>query len=366
MGLAVYYLADLPGFDTTIFAYRPEAGEKFQPLKTPGVPLVPLTFPNPIMPKKRSGPAFRLRQLQRLGAILRFDLEAIVRSLGKRPDIVHVHSPMHLLTALSAKMRGSVTCLTIHGSDFIRIAESRALRRSLKWFDIIFCMTHAHQRQLSEWFPDKKVIYLANGTNIEYFSDGALSASDRLKQVVGVGTLRWHKNFAVLLRAFAKLVQSDPDWRLTILGEGPEREMLARLADELGIAEYLSLPGAVSREQLRDTLQQSAIFVISSVTEGIPKALLEAMAAGCACITTDVGDCAEVLGVAGKIVPPKDLRRLTDALCELAGDPDARDRFGQAAALRSRNYSWSAYVQKHAEAYRDALARRRKGDPVSA
>jgi glycosyltransferase involved in cell wall biosynthesis len=358
MGLAVYHLADLPDFRTTILAYRPRRGESHQPLPNSNVRLIPLSFPNPVMPKERTGATFRLRQARRLVAILYFDFQAIIRSIGQTPDIVHVHSPMHLLTAVIAKIRGSVICLTLHGTDFIRVAESARLRRSLTRFDIIFCMTHAQERQLREWFPNKRIVYVANGTDIEYFSKGSADVSIRQQQIVAVGTLRWQKNFGALVQAFAKLADSDRHWRLAILGEGPEREALSELARDLGVGGLVALPGAASRDQLRDTLQQSAIFVVSSVTEGIPKALLEAMASGCACITTDVGDCAEVLGASGIIVPAKQLDRLTDALCELAGNADARQRFGEAAALRSRNYSWSAYVQKHAEVYREALAER--------
>ncbi len=359
MGLAVYELADMPGFNTTIYTYRPGTGEKLRPLKSASARLVPLKFASPEMPRKRSGPAFLLKQVQRLGAIVGFNSRVIIRSLGTSYDIVHIHSPMHALTGLIGKMRGAITCLTIHGTDFSRIAESSLIRASLKPIDVIFCMTHAHQRQLREWFPAKHVVYVANGTDIEYFSKDPPDSADRRKQIVGVGTLRWHKNFAALLRSFAALAKKDCEWRLTILGEGSDRQSLTRLADEMGIADRVSLPGAVSREHVRDALQQSAIFVLPSVTEGIPKALLEAMAAGCACIATDVGDCREVLGASGLIVPPADDDRLTGALLALADSQAARHRLSKAAVRRSRNYTWSAYAQKHAEAYREVLEERR-------
>lgn len=360
MGLAVYELADLPGFCTTIFAYRPERGDKYRPIKDPNVRLVPLPFANPIMPQKRAGPVFLIKQLQRLTAIIRFNFGAIFRLLGKTPEIVHIHSPMHAPTAWWGKMRGAVTCLTIHGSDFVRIAESNWLRRSLQSIDIIFCMTHAHQQQFCQWFPEKRVVYIANGTDVEYFSVGRSDAVARCRQVVGVGTLRWQKNFDALIHAFAKLANTSFDWQLVIFGEGPDRARLIELADRLGISERVSLPGIASREELRDTLQKASIFVLSSVTEGIPKALLEAMASGCACISTDVGDCREVLGEAGIVVPPDDGDRLAEELITLAEDALARQHLSQAATLRSQNYTWNAYREKHSQIYREALERRRE------
>lgn len=355
MGLAVYELADLPGYETTILTYRPGKGETLRPIENPNVRVVVRTFPLELMPRKRAGLVFLKMQAQRVAAIVRFNAQAIGRSVFSRPDIVHIHSPMHVATALAGKMCGAVTCLTIHGSELARIEESAWIRRALAPIDIIFCMTRLHQRTLSRWFPDKRIVYVANGTDIDYFAQGRREASTRDKEIVGVGTLRWHKDFGSLIEAFSRLAKVHSDWRLTILGEGPDREKLAALSDKLGISDRVSMPGSVSREELRDTLQRASIFALSSVTEGIPKALLEAMASGCACVSTDVGDCGEVLGSTGLIVPPGDVESLAEALCSLSKDPSVRHGLSEAAIRRVHNYTWGAYREKHLQTYREAL-----------
>ncbi len=104
----------------------------------------------------------------------------------------------------------------------------------------------------------------------------------RAPHYVSVGRLAGQKNYALLLRAFARL--DDPAARLTIVGEGAERAKLERLAAELGIADRLSLPGHVA-DPLR-YLAGASVFVLSSDYEGVPAVVIEALAAGLPMVAT--------------------------------------------------------------------------------
>ncbi len=144
--------------------------------------------------------------------------------------------------------------------------------------------------------------------------------------VVGMGRLSPEKDFAPLLRAFALARRSLPPGinppKLVILGDGPERPRLESLIGELGLQGEADLPGFVMNPGAY--LKRAKIFVLSSIFEGLPGALIQGMACGCALVSTDCpSGPAEILdgGKYGHLVPVGDAPALAQALCTiLAGD----------------------------------------------
>jgi len=134
--------------------------------------------------------------------------------------------------------------------------------------------------------------------------------------VVGVGRLSPEKNFANLIRALAR-VRASRDARLIVLGEGPERARLERLVAELGLQDAVSLPGF--EDNPHAYLARADLFVLSSDWEGLPTALIEALAAGTPVVATDcpVGP-REILagGERGALVPVGDSRALAAAMLQ--------------------------------------------------
>jgi glycosyltransferase involved in cell wall biosynthesis len=132
--------------------------------------------------------------------------------------------------------------------------------------------------------------------------------------IMGMGRLIELKNFASLIRAFARL---PAPLHLLIAGEGPEREKLQALAAELGVADRLFMPGFL--QQPAAYLRRAKVFALTSRTEGLSLVLLEALAAGAACVSTDCPHGpAELLagGRYGRLVPVNDDAALADALGE--------------------------------------------------
>lgn len=132
--------------------------------------------------------------------------------------------------------------------------------------------------------------------------------------VLGVGRLDPQKDFATLLRAFA-LVRAHRPARLIILGEGPLRQELETLAQQLGIASEVSMPGFV--ENPFAYMRRAAVFVLSSRYEGFPNVLVQAMACGCPVVSTDCpSGPSEVLdgGRYGHLVPVGDAKAMAEAV----------------------------------------------------
>lgn len=140
--------------------------------------------------------------------------------------------------------------------------------------------------------------------------------------VLAVGRLNSQKGFDVLLDAFALFAPQHKDWRLVILGEGPERDALTQQAERLGLAGRVRLEGFVDPAPY---YQDCRMFVLPSRFEGMPNALLEAMGQGCPTIST-MGATAGT-----RAVPPEDSQALADAMSALAADEELAHRLGSQA-----------------------------------
>ncbi|MGC9001047.1 glycosyltransferase [Caldisericum sp.] len=141
--------------------------------------------------------------------------------------------------------------------------------------------------------------------------------------IIGVGRLNKQKDFPTLIKAFA-LVRKEIDARLVILGEGKERQNLEKLAKELGISEYVWMPGFVDNPY--KYMSKASVFVLSSIYEGLPTVLIEALALGIPVVSTDCqSGPSEILdrGKYGKLVPVRDAVALSRAILEMLRNPKA-------------------------------------------
>jgi glycosyltransferase involved in cell wall biosynthesis len=139
--------------------------------------------------------------------------------------------------------------------------------------------------------------------------------------VLAVGRLTWEKDFPTLIRAFAA-VRRQRDARLLILGEGPERDALAALVAQLGLERDVQLPGWARNPHA--FMARAGVFVLSSVSEGLPTVLIEALAAAVPVVATDcVSGPREILqdGRLGPLVPPGDPDALATAIHRQLAEP---------------------------------------------
>jgi L-malate glycosyltransferase len=153
--------------------------------------------------------------------------------------------------------------------------------------------------------------------------------------VVGnVAALVAHKGQRYLVDAAHLVVQAVPDSRFVILGEGELREQLERQIREHHLEKHVLLPGF--RTDVLGCIKRFDLFVMSSITEGLGTSLLDAMACGRAVVATEAGGIPEVVdpGVTGLLVPPRDPRRMADAIIALLQDETRRQQMGEAGLVR--------------------------------
>jgi glycosyltransferase involved in cell wall biosynthesis len=163
--------------------------------------------------------------------------------------------------------------------------------------------------------------------------------------VVAAGRLVPAKGFDVLLKAFAAIPPELSNWRLVILGEGPERARLTDLARDLGILERVFLAGWVTEPG--DTLTRASVFVLPSRYEGFPNALLEAMACALPVIATACTGPAAIISheVDGLLIRVNSASELTAAMLRLMNDEATRNRLGRNAAEVAARYRLESIIE---------------------
>ena len=170
---------------------------------------------------------------------------------------------------------------------------------------------------------------------------------------VATGRLNNQKNYPMMIRAFARFLQSYPDQKLYIYGAGSLKEELESLIYMLGVSDRIVLKGSSS--DIPTVLSNAKAFLLSSDYEGMPNGLLEAMAMGVPCISTDCpcGGPREVIenGISGILVGVKDETAMYQALCKIQENTELREKMGQRAKQEAMKFhpdmifeQWNDYV----------------------
>jgi glycosyltransferase involved in cell wall biosynthesis len=171
---------------------------------------------------------------------------------------------------------------------------------------------------------------------------------------ISVGTFARAKSVGTLVDAFADVARSRPHLRLLLVGDGGERIACERQAAALGVGDRVEFAGY--RSDVPAQLARAEAFVLPSINENLPLALIEAMGAGLACVATRVGAVPELLSHGtGLLVPPADVGSLAAAMAALADDPGLAPTLGRAAAAAALRFSVAHCADAHLALWR-ALA----------
>lgn len=306
-----------------------------------------------------------LRRTTRLDPrILTFLIGAILRF---RPHVIHAHN---------FEANTWARCLGLLFPRLIVVCHDHSGRKARQrrhrvWMDrILFrrcAAVFAVSAELGDLLrtrhrvPDRVLRVLPNGIDVQGYTRPA-AAGGPAGGIVCVASLSKVKNHAVLLDAFARVRAACPGARLTLVGDGPLRADLEAQAERLGIRAAVEFAGV--RPDVRPFLWGASVFVLASEREAMPLSILEAMAAGLACVASAVGEIPAIFGggAAGVLVPPGDTDALAGALVHLLRDSAARDAIAHAGRARvEEHYSLRACVDTIEAAYR--AARRGRGDP---
>lgn len=294
----------------------------------------------------------------------RLDAAADVAS----PDVVHVHgSRLGQWWVLQwATARGIPTVYTEHVTldewGGPRDAESVAVVRAHA--GVIACVSERSRDSLHATLGDDVPVAVVRHV-VEDAGPVRSPAPDGPLRLLCAARLKPYKGIDVLLHAVSRARASGADLKLTIAGDGPERQRLADLAFALGLKDVRFL-GAVAPGWVSTLMRDADVVALPSRGEGLPVALVEAMACGRAVVATRSGGNAEVVrdGETGLLVDPERPDQLADALVQLASDRPLVARLGATARQAWRDGGWSAddVIAESAELYRAAARRAGRAD----
>jgi glycosyltransferase involved in cell wall biosynthesis len=204
------------------------------------------------------------------------------------------------------------------------------------------------------------VEYLSNGIDVGMIAPKLSYAPTG--RVLHAGRLGHEKNVDVVLRAFARLLETLPDYTLDIVGDGPARPNLVRLIRSLGIGQNVRMRGFMDRSSLARAYRDYDAFVTASTIETQGIVLLEAMAAGLPVVGVDALAIPEIVrdGRSGRIVAPGDEAGIATALAEVLGDQEARARMGAAGREDVQPHLLPAVVDHLEELYGQVLEARKQ------
>jgi glycosyltransferase involved in cell wall biosynthesis len=296
------------------------------------------------------------------------DLVALVRARGA--GILHVHGYAAAdFGRLAARATGARLVLHEHFADprmpgYQALAD-RLLRRYTHGAIAVSGSTRDFLVR-ERFVPAERVRLIWNGAPLDVFAPVPRERALALRRSLGlpdqalvfgtIGRLSAQKGHSYLLEAAARVLRSQPQARLLVVGDGDLADPLRVQAEALGISGHTVFAG--HRGDVPDLLGVLDVFCISSLYEGTPLALFEAMAAGKAIVSTAVDGCREVLtqGETGLLVPSADAAALASALERVIGDTGLRDALGSRAREASRRYDVRACVDAMQSFYDELLA----------
>lgn len=290
-------------------------------------------------------------------------------------DVVHAHSHLYFstnLAALKRAMSDTPLAITNHGlysqtaAEWIFDLYLRTIgRMTFNAADVVFCYTDEEERMLRRFGVNSAIDVVPNGIDQTRFSpQGPTIAEieDGEPSIVFVGRLVEGKRPGVAVEAMERLIESHPDARLFLVGDGPLREDLRRSVVESGIQDSVRFLGHIGYEEMPRVYRSADALVLPSRTEGLPRTVLESLSTETPVVTSDLAQLRPITSEAGFSVPVGDVDGFTDALRSLASDPPLRRTLGKRGRETvTERFTWEETVR----ATTDGLRRVARGsDPA--
>ena len=277
-----------------------------------------------------------------------------------RPQIVHAHFARRA-TARARELAAALGVpftFTAHNYDVSRRPPDDMAERAAASAGVV---------TVSRWNADflaerlgvdrAKIHVIPCGIDVERFTPGGAGESPPL--VVAVARLHPIKNLQLLLDVCARVASGGTRHCVAIIGDGDERAALERRRAELGLDEVVRFVGHLTQEAVADWWRRADVGALTSDSEGMPVALMEAAASGVPVVATAVGGVPDMVvqGVTGRVVPPGDAGGFAAALEQLLSEPALRRRMGAAARRHAVDrFSVAHQVDRLMEVWTRAIA----------
>lgn len=290
--------------------------------------------------------------------------------LGKlSPDIISAHSHLFLptLQAVSGGRKfGIPTVVTIRGLSARRgwITDTAQLmyllsvcRHALSEADCVICLSEYEREAARRLGLGKRVELIPNGVDTTLFQPGQKDPY----QITWVGRMVPEKGLKYLMKAMSQVTKEFPQAKLSLVGDGPLSPQIKASAKSLALDSNCIFWGKMNRTEVAEILAKSSIFVFPSLSEGMPKAVLEAMACGNAIVASDIPFTRDLIenGKEGLLVSPRDSVGLANGITSCLDDKNLRrDLQDCARAKVMQNYDGALVIERHYALFQELAGRK--------
>lgn len=292
-----------------------------------------------------------------------FGESVVVGDRMRRLAVSHAHSHYTSTVALFVARVFPITfSATIHGPDEFNDVAGFHIAEKVARARFLCAISYYALSQLmkaSEPRHSDKLEVSPLGIDCSKFLPREHRASPARFEVLCVGRLAPAKAQRVLVGAIDRLVREGRSIHLRLVGDGPDRARLEGVISARGLEHHVTLEGSCNHDRVLDFYRQTDLFALASFAEGVPVALMEAMAMEIPCVATWITGIPELIrhGTDGWLVPPADEEQLADAIVRLMDDAELRQRLGRSARARvQEKYNLVRNTERLAEIYRRRLA----------
>lgn len=270
---------------------------------------------------------------------------AWMRRTGHHHLHAHLGGPSATVGMYVKRVFGCGLSITVHGPDEFFDTRGQYLSQKVAVADFICCISSYGRSQLMRLSPYEhwnKLLVARLGVDPEMFSPHPRRPEPECFEILCVGRLTPAKGQHLLIDALDRLLQQGRGVRLRLVGAGADELSLRQRAAHIRNPDSIIFEGAVNPDRILELYQSADIFCLPSYAEGIPVALMEAMAMEIPCVSTTVAGIPELIddGIDGLLVTPSELDELVAALSKLMDDRQLRDsiaRIGRSRILKDYN-----------------------------
>ncbi len=201
--------------------------------------------------------------------------------------------------------------------------------------------------------PSSRFIVIPNGVETDRFQPMSRLPNAKVK-ILFIGRLIPRKGFQRIIRALPKVrTVAQAPFEVEVVGTGASRVQLDEEAERRGVSDLIRYLGTIPYDRLEKAYQYADIFVLTSLSEGMPSVILEAMGCGLPVVASDVGGNNELVeeGVNGYLIRGDDVEKLAEKLAALINDAGLRQRLGRAGRERAIRYDWANIMKEYNKLY---------------